>query len=71
MPLKHLFIFFYLFWRENYVAVDLYLGAIGLGLLLATSLLELQLTKVHDSSSEFVNVFLIGLGKAENIEGFL
>lgn len=48
-----------------------YLGTVGLCLLLATPLLELQLTEVHDSGSEFVHILLVGLAEAKDVKGFL
>lgn len=51
--------------------MKLYLSAIGFGLLLAPPLLELQLTKVHDGSSQLVHVLLVDLAEAKDVEGFL
>lgn len=48
-----------------------YLLAVGLGLFLATPLLELHFTEVHYSCSELVYVVLLLLAKAENVESFL
>lgn len=59
------------FMSKGYFVLHHYRGAIGLCLLLAAPLLELQLTKVHDSSSELVDVLLISHGKAKDVKGFL
>lgn len=47
------------------------LNTIGLSLLLATPLLELHATHVHDSGGDLVDVVLLLLGEAQHIEGLL
>lgn len=47
------------------------LSAVGLSLLLATPLLELHTTHVHDSGGDLVHVVLLFLGEAQDVESFL
>lgn len=48
-----------------------YLGTVGLSLFLATPLLELHTTHVHDSGGDLVYVVLLFLGETQNVEGLL
>lgn len=45
--------------------------AFGFSLLFATPLLEFHGAKVHDTGSDLVNVLLLSLGEAQDVEGFL
>lgn len=47
------------------------LHAVGLSLLLATTLLELHATHVHDGGGDLVHVVLLLAGEAQNVEGLL
>lgn len=47
------------------------LFAVLLSLLLATTLLELHATHVHDSGGDLVHILLLLLGEAQNVEGLL
>jgi hypothetical protein len=51
--------------------MDAHLSTVSFGLLLATSLLELHLTHVHDSTDDLVDVQLLLSGEAQDVEGFL
>ena len=48
-----------------------YLCPVGFRLFLATSLLELHTTHVHDRSGDLVNIVLLLLGEAQHVEGLL
>lgn len=48
-----------------------FLLTVLLSLLLATTLLELHATHVHDSGGDPVHIFLLLLGEAQNVEGLL
>lgn len=45
--------------------------AVLLSLLLATTLLELHATHVHDSGGDLVHILLLLLGEAQDVEGLL
>lgn len=48
-----------------------HLGAVGLGLLLSASLLELHLAEVHHSGYHFVHVFLVFPAETQHVESVL
>lgn len=50
---------------------DTCLGTVSLSLLLATPLLELHATHVHDSGGDLVDVVLLLLGETQDVEGLL
>lgn len=50
---------------------DAYLCSVGFRLFLATSLLELHATHVHDSSGDLVNIVLLLLGEAQHVKSLL
>lgn len=59
------------FFRFSFILTDTYVSTIGLSLFLATPLLELHTTHVHDSGGDLVYVVLLLLGETQDVEGLL
>lgn len=55
----------------NIFPLDTDLSAVSLSLFLATPLLELHATHVHDSGSDLVYVVLLLLGETKHVHGLL